>query len=228
MPWSPSSCDEPRLRHPGAARLRPEAHVDHALHARGLAAPRRARAAAAARSRSSTPWARGEAASRARALAALRRPRAASVGRLCAARSPSSCCSPPLLAAVVAAPTGAQDEGSLRDQIGAAKARERTLVRGGRPARQARAPRPRAQVAILEGRVTDRPDRADARRGPAGGHADATSPPRAGAWPGCASRLAQVRAQLAVAAARALHGRRARLHDRRAATATASRSCWRR
>jgi len=57
-----------------------------------------------------------------------------------------------LLAALPAAPTGAQGEGTLRDRIGAAKARERTLsgavARLGRLERQTS-----AQVGILEGRV---------------------------------------------------------------------------
>jgi septal ring factor EnvC (AmiA/AmiB activator) len=57
-----------------------------------------------------------------------------------------------LLTALSAAPTGAQDAGTLRNRIGAAKARERTLsgavARLGRLERQTS-----AQVAILEGRV---------------------------------------------------------------------------
>src|SRR3954453_23906279 len=57
-----------------------------------------------------------------------------------------------LAAAVVAAPTGAQDEGTLRSQIGAAKSRERSLA--GAVARLGELERKTAaQVAILEGRV---------------------------------------------------------------------------
>ena len=58
-----------------------------------------------------------------------------------------------LLAGLVAAPTGAQDEGSLRDRIGTAKARERTL--SGAVARLGRLERQTAtQVGILEGRLS--------------------------------------------------------------------------